>query len=95
MLEAVENQSPDIVIVDELSTKEECSAARTITGRGVAVIASVHGESIAQIIGDPERSLLVGGIASVTLSAKEAEARADGLRQVQRRRRDCPEIGSL
>ena len=40
MLEAVENQSPDVVIVDELSTREECQAARTIMGRGVAVIAS-------------------------------------------------------
>ena len=32
MIEAVENQSPDFVIVDEISTKEECQAARTITG---------------------------------------------------------------
>lgn len=85
MLEAVENQSPDVVIVDELSTKEECAAARTITGRGVAVVASVHGDSLAQIASDPERSLLVGGIGSVTLSAREAEARADGLRQVSKR----------
>ena len=85
MLEAVENQSPDIVIVDELSTKEEAQVARTIIGRGVALIASVHGDSIRQIIDDPERSVLVGGIASVTLSAREAEAREDQLRQVQRR----------
>ena len=89
MLEAVENQSPDIVIVDELSTKEECQAARTITGRGVAVVASVHGESLSQLIDDPERSLLVGGVTSVTLGAKEAEARADGLRQVSRRMANC------
>ncbi len=89
MLEAVENQSPDIVIVDELSTKEEAQAARTIVGRGVSVIATVHGESVAQVIADPERSLLVGGVASVTLSAREAEARADGLRQVSRRHASC------
>jgi len=89
MIEAVENQSPDIVIVDELSTKEDCQAARTIVGRGVSVIATVHGESIAQVISDPERSLLVGGVASVTLSAKEAAARADGMRQVSRRYASC------
>lgn len=89
MIEAVENQSPDIVIVDELSTKEDCQAARTIVGRGVSVIATVHGESIAQVISDPERSLLVGGVASVTLSAKEAAARADGMRQVSRRFASC------
>ena len=68
MLEAVENQSPDFIVVDEISTKEEAAAARTISGRGVAVIATVHGETLAQIVGCPERSLLVGGVASVTLS---------------------------
>ena len=85
MLEAVENQSPDIVFVDELSTKEECQAARTISGRGVAVVASVHGESLAQIASDPERSVLIGGVTSVTLSAGEAAKRADKERQVSRR----------
>ena len=89
MIEAVENQSPDIVIVDELSTKEDCQAARTIVGRGVSVIATVHGESIAQVISDPERALLVGGVTSVTLSANEAAARKDKMRQVSRRNASC------
>ena len=71
--------------MDELSTKEECAAARTIQGRGAAVIASVHADSLAQLCGDPERSVLIGGVASVTLSAREAEARPDKLRQVSRR----------
>ena len=85
MLEAVENQSPDFIVVDEISTKEEAAAARTISGRGVAVIATVHGETLAQIVGCPERSLLVGGVASVTLSGREAAEREDGRRQVQKR----------
>jgi stage III sporulation protein SpoIIIAA len=89
LIEAVENQSPDIIIVDELSTKEDCQAARTIIGRGVAVVATVHGESIADVITDPERSLLTGGVASITLSAREAESRADKLRQVSRRHAKC------
>jgi nucleoside-triphosphatase THEP1 len=85
MLEAVENQSPDVIIIDEISTKEECQAARTIAGRGVALVASVHGDSLAGLIGDAERSVLIGGIQAVTLSAREAAARADGRRTVQRR----------
>eukprot|EP00505_MAST-04D_sp_SCG-Rhode-Island_P000199 Stramenopile-MAST_4_protein_199 len=85
MIEAVENQSPDFVIVDEISNREQAAAARTIVGRGVTLIASVHGESLAQIINDTERNLLVGSITSVTLSGREAEKRADGQRQVQRR----------
>ena len=40
MIEAVENQSPDIVIVDELSNRAECNAARTIAGRGCAIVAT-------------------------------------------------------
>ena len=85
MIEAVENQSPDLVIVDELTNKEQCNAARTITGRGVAVIATVHGDGLASLLNDPDRSLLLGGIGSVTLSAGEAAARPDKARQVQKR----------
>ena len=116
MIEAVENQSPDVIIVDErsnvhpvhvytrasltctarawhvctqviivdeLSNKEQCNAARTITGRGVAVVATVHGDGLASLLHDHDRSLLVGGVNSVTLSAREAEARPDKLRQVR------------
>lgn len=36
ILEAVENQSPDIVIVDELSNPIEVYAAQTIAQRGIA-----------------------------------------------------------
>lgn len=68
MLEAVENQSPEYVIVDEISSREQSQAARTINGRGVTVIATVHGDSITDILQDPERSLLLGSLTSVTLS---------------------------
>ena len=85
MVEAVENQSPDFVIVDEISNRQQAEAARTIVGRGVTLIASVHGTSLGQIINDSERSLLIGSITSVTLSGKEAEKRPDKNRQVQKR----------
>eukprot|EP01047_Picozoa_sp_COSAG01_P019657 COSAG01_NODE_1098_length_11703_cov_1483.853844_13_plen_72_part_00 len=35
MIEAVENQSPDVVIVDEISSRKQAEAARTISQRGV------------------------------------------------------------
>lgn len=85
MLEAVENQSPDFVVIDEISSKEECQAARTIAGRGVALVASVHGDSLAGLLADSERSVLLGGVQAVTLSAREAEARSDRRRTVQKR----------
>ena len=45
--------------------------------------AQVHGDGLASLLHDHDRSLLVGGVNSVTLSAREAEARPDKLRQVR------------
>lgn len=81
---AVENMSPSTVIVDEISTEQEAEAARTISQRGVQLIATVHGRSIAELINDKERSGLLGGVTSVTLA--KTEVRADGQKQVMMRK---------
>jgi len=81
---AVENMSPSTVIVDEISTEDEADAARTISQRGVQLIATVHGRSIAELILDKERSGLLGGVTSVTLA--KTELRSDGKKQVQMRK---------
>eukprot|EP00037_Helgoeca_nana_P024722 m.264985 g.264985 ORF g.264985 m.264985 type:complete len:544 (-) comp26736_c0_seq1:234-1865(-) len=86
MLEAVENQGPDILVVDELSDREEAKSCHTITTRGVAAVATVHGETIAQIMFDKDRNQLLGGIEDVTLGAAEARARPDGKKQVMMRK---------
>jgi hypothetical protein len=88
MLEAVENQSPDVIIVDEISNAQEVRAAQTIAQRGVMLIATVHGISIAELIDDRERSPLVGGCSTVTLSGREAERRSDKKKQVLKRSRE-------
>jgi len=88
MREAVENQSPDVIIVDEISTPQEVEAARTIAQRGVQLIATVHGRTLPELIMCKERGNLVGGIASVTLSGQEAERRFDKRKQVQKRARE-------
>jgi len=81
---AVENMSPSTVIVDEISTEDEAEAARTISQRGVQLIATVHGRSIAELINDKERSGLLGGVTSVTLA--KTELRSDGKKQVMMRK---------
>jgi len=81
---AVENMSPSTVIVDEISTEDEAEAARTISQRGVQLIATVHGRSIAELINDKERSGLLGGVTSVTLA--KTEVRTDGKKQVMMRK---------
>mmetsp|Transcript_25995 Transcript_25995/g.54886 ORF Transcript_25995/g.54886 Transcript_25995/m.54886 type:complete len:506 (-) Transcript_25995:365-1882(-) len=88
MREAVENQTPDVIIVDEISTPQEVEAARTIAQRGVQLIATVHGRTLPELIMCKERGNLVGGIASVTLSGNEAERRYDKRKQVQKRARE-------
>ena len=88
MREAVENQSPDVIIVDEISTPQEVEAARTISQRGVQLIATVHGRTLPEIMACKERGNLIGGVASVTLSGSEAERRYDKRKQVQKRARE-------
>jgi stage III sporulation protein SpoIIIAA len=88
MLEAVENQSPDVLIVDEISNEDEVKAARTIAQRGVMLIATVHGQTVPELVNDRERGPLMGGITSVTLSGREADKRPDKRKQVIKRLRE-------
>ena len=76
MIEAVENHTPEVIVVDEIGTEAEAQAARTIAERGVMLIATAHGTSLESIIKNPTLSDLVGGIQSVTLGDDEARRRA-------------------
>ncbi len=75
MIEAVENHMPEVIVIDEIGTELETQAARTIAERGVQLIATAHGNSIANLIKNPTLSDLVGGIQSVTLGDEEARRR--------------------
>mmetsp|Transcript_25633 Transcript_25633/g.71687 ORF Transcript_25633/g.71687 Transcript_25633/m.71687 type:complete len:216 (+) Transcript_25633:596-1243(+) len=86
MREAVENQSPHVIIVDEISSESEVEAGQTIAQRGVALIATVHGDTLAELINDRERGPLMGGVQSVTLSDRAASRRTDRRKSVQKRR---------
>lgn len=76
MIEAVENHTPEVIVVDEIGTEAEAQAARTIAERGVVLIATAHGNSLENLIKNPTLSDLVGGIQSVTLGDDEAKRRA-------------------
>lgn len=60
MIEAVENHTPEVIIVDEIGTEEEAQAARTIAERGVMLIATAHGNTLENLIKNPTLSDLVG-----------------------------------
>ncbi len=75
MIEAVENHTPEVIVVDEIGTEAEAQAARTIAERGVMLIATAHGNSLENLIKNPTLSDLVGSIQSVTLGDDEAKRR--------------------
>jgi stage III sporulation protein SpoIIIAA len=75
MIEAVENHMPEVIVIDEIGTELEAQAARTIAERGVILVATAHGNELANLIKNPTLADLVGGIQSVTLGDEEARRR--------------------
>ncbi len=85
MIEAVENHSPEVIVIDEIGRQQEAEAARTINERGVQLIGTAHGNSLENLLLNPTLSDLVGGIESVTLSDEEARRRGTQKTVLERR----------
>lgn len=62
LIEAVENHMPQVIVIDEISTKLEAMAASTIAQRGIQLVATAHGVTIENLIMNPALEMLVGGI---------------------------------
>lgn len=75
MIEAVENHTPEAIIIDEIGTEQEAAAARTIAERGVMLIGTAHGNALENLLKNPTLVDLVGGIQTVTLGDDEARRR--------------------
>ena len=88
MIEAVENHTPEVVVIDEISTVPEAEAARTIGQRGVQLIATAHGKTLADFVGNPPLRELIGGINTVTLTDENAVA--NGGRKTRQERKSEP-----
>lgn len=76
MIEAVQNHTPEVIVIDEIGTSDEALAARTIAERGVVLIATAHGHTLENLIKNPMLSDLAGGIQTVTLGDDEARRRS-------------------
>jgi hypothetical protein len=85
MIEAVENHMPEVIIIDEIGTELEATAARTIAERGVQLIGTAHGKTLENLLLNPTLSDLVGGIEAVTLSDEEARRRGTQKTVLERR----------
>ena len=86
MIEAVENHTPQVVVIDEIGTEAEAYAARTIAERGVMLVATAHGTMLENLIQNPTLCDLVGGIESVTLSDEIAFKRGGGHKAILERK---------
>lgn len=75
LIEAVENHTPQTIVVDEIGTEREASAARTISERGVQMIGTAHGHTLENVLKNPALCDLIGGVVSVTLGDDEARRR--------------------
>ena len=75
MIEAVENHTPEAIVIDEIGTEQEAAAARTIAERGVQLIGTAHGNQLESMLKNPTLVDLVGGIQTVTLGDEEARRR--------------------
>ena len=75
LIEACENHTPQVIVVDEISNEKDVLAVRSIAERGVQMVASAHGDNLYTLIRNPVLNELIGGIASVTLGDDTARYR--------------------
>ncbi|CAM9142647.1 unnamed protein product, partial [Laminaria digitata] len=64
MTEALQNHTPQTIVVDEISDDREACACLDIKERGVRVVASAHGD-FQSLLKSPKLNTLVGGKTSV------------------------------
>jgi len=93
MIEAVENHTPHVILVDEIGTYQEAKACQTIAERGVRLVATAHGMTFENIVKNPTLNPLVGGIVSVTLG--DAAAKARGTPKTVSERANAPTFTKL
>ncbi|HEX9533827.1 MAG TPA: AAA family ATPase [bacterium] len=93
LLEAVQNHSPDLIVIDEISTQEDAAAVASIAERGVQLVATAHGRTLLSLVKNAELSLLVGGVHTVFSGAPRAEVEGLGGTRGMRRTRIRERIG--
>lgn len=62
-----------VVVVDEISTEEEADTIDAVGHRGAVMVATAHGNTIADLVKNPDLNCLLGGISEVTIGDKAAQ----------------------
>lgn len=85
LLETVQNHNPETLVIDEIGSSLEVSAVRDVAQRGVQLIATAHGSTLADITKSPVLVKLLGDIHTVILSGKETELRGSASKSTRER----------
>ncbi|CAM9127917.1 unnamed protein product [Laminaria digitata] len=72
MIEALQNHTPQTIVVDEISNNLEAKACLDIKARGVRVVASAHGDLLS-LLRNPNLNAVLGGTTNVTVGDKAAD----------------------
>ena len=74
MLHSIRNHTPQVLVVDELVSVSDASAAQTCSARGIQLIASCHAKSLKTLLKNPVfRDKLFGGIQHAAIGDSEAK----------------------
>lgn len=68
---------PQVIVIDEIGTRLEATAASTIAQRGIQLVATAHGVTIENLTMNPSLEMLVGGIQARTTCHFFAETPSD------------------
>lgn len=93
MVEAVQNHTPSVMVIDEIGRKTEVEAAQTCKNRGVRLIASAHGD-LRKLVKNQKIRGVIGGIESITLgdleAKKEGKKHGEEMTKVKTQRAGAP-----
>ncbi|CAE7260961.1 ycf45 [Symbiodinium necroappetens] len=85
MTRVLENMTPKVLVVDEIGTKGEAQAARTIGERGVQLVATAHGHNLSDLLSNTDLRDLAGGIMTSTVGDANERYKASGRKTVSER----------
>jgi stage III sporulation protein SpoIIIAA len=61
-----------VIVVDEIGTKAEAQAINTIGHRGTTVVGTAHGDTLEDVVKNPDLGCLLGGKSTVIMSDASA-----------------------
>ncbi|CAL1140140.1 unnamed protein product [Cladocopium goreaui] len=88
MLEAVQNDTPQVLVIDEIGSASEVEAACSIGFRGIVLVATAHACSLQEAMNNPTLQALFGSFEKSTIGDEMARRTPGGRKFVEERRNE-------